>query len=105
MIVNFHLKYSLPLIALYSATFVTLHAYAPEAPILTSLALGPLLVWISVKDILAYEIPDTGVLCVALLSLPTLYTLEFGHLAIRVISSTFATALLWGIGEVLGVRE
>lgn len=100
LIVIFYLKYGTALAALYAATFFTLSAYGPDAPILTSLTLGPLLVWISVKDILAYEIPDIGVLCVALLSLPTLYTLELGHLAIRVLSSTLVTALLWGIGEV-----
>lgn len=89
----------LPLLGLYVITFVALSYFGDSEHLVTSLALAGPLVWLSVRDLQEFELPDIGTGLVAAVALVYTSIFASANLLSHVTTGVLTAAILWSIGE------
>lgn len=90
----------LPLLGLYAVTFGAL-AYTGgyTTHLATSLALTVPFIWLSVRDLQEFELPDLGTGLVAVVAIVHTCIFAPADLLSHVATGALTTAVLWGVGE------
>lgn len=85
---------------LYAGTFLALWTNEAWPQFTLAVFLAPVLIWLSVRDLESYELPDTGVLAIVVISLMHVTFMVEKSLLGQITTAIGVTAFFWMFGEV-----
>lgn len=85
---------------LYLATFLFLRPSDDTSLLFLALSISPFFIWVTVRDLASFEIPDLATLGIALLAAVSLTCSYVYAIPSHLISGCLASAAFWLIGEI-----